>query len=355
LRNHGVSILASSILFQEHHTKENIWKEVEYMKNLRPDFAQFMQLGPLPQTELYKEYKKEGKLCSDIPYEEWHGQHRIWFKHPDFSGKESQKILRKAFEIDFLELGPSVMRMSDTLITGYKYTKKYTDPWKMKRCENLKEFCKKFYSAIDVMKAYLPNQKTKELAREVEEKYKEMFGEKSFQQQMLTKAGLGVAFVENLKLKLLGDVRQPSTYFTYYRKSLLQFLTAPLKGRTLPDMSFNFLELKLKENLTDGRLYLELHGIMDRINGRELYLKMVNYFKKENKSICLDMTKMTQIEDDSLERLVKKLKDFHSRILFYYSKKIAGADDIINQLKARYENISFVEYCHETCEKNLEF
>ena len=63
LRNHGVSILASNILFQEHHTKENIWKEVEYMKNLRPDFTQFMQLGPLPQTALYKEYKENGKLC----------------------------------------------------------------------------------------------------------------------------------------------------------------------------------------------------------------------------------------------------------------------------------------------------
>ncbi|MBI5416717.1 cobalamin B12-binding domain-containing protein [Candidatus Poribacteria bacterium] len=217
LRNHGVSILASSILFQEHHTKENIWKEVEYMKKLRPDFAQFMQLGPLPQTALYKEYKDSGKLCTDIPYEEWHGQYRIWFNHPCFTKKESGEILKKAFKMDFEELGPSVMRMCDTYITGYMYTRKYMDEWKKKRCETLKGFCSKFYTAIDVMKPYLPNKKTGELAKQVEEKYRNIFGKKTASQYALSKIGSSFAFMESMKLKFFGDVRQPSTYITSFR------------------------------------------------------------------------------------------------------------------------------------------
>ncbi len=344
LRNHGVSILASSILFQEHHTKENIWKEVEYMKKLRPDFAQFMQLGPLPQTALYKEYKDSGKLCTDIPYEEWHGQHEIWFNHPCFTKKESSKILKKAFKMDFHELGPSVMRMCDTYITGYMYTRKYADEWKKKRCENLREFCSKFYSAIDVMKQYLPNKKTKELAKQVEEKYRSIFGEKTASQSILTKIGSTLAFVENIKLKVLGDVRQPSTYLTSYRKPLLEFLKAPMKGRALPDMSFNFLELKLKNNLNEGLICLELSGIMDGINFKEFYRKMVNYFNKEDLPIGIDITKMTRFEDDSFERFIKKLKYFHSRILLYYSEKMVQKKELIEKLKAEYKNISFIEY-----------
>lgn len=344
LRNHGVSILASSILFQEHHTKENIWKEVDYMKTLRPDFAQFMQLGPLPQTALYEEYKKKGTLRTDIPYEEWHGQHRIWFDHPHFTRKESQHILEEAFRRDFHELGPSVMRMCETYITGYEHTLRYQDPWKKKRNEQLKKYARNFYSVIDIMKPYLPNKKTKRLALAVEEKYRRMFGQKTAAQEALTKLGQGFAFKENLRLKLFGDVRQPSTYMTSYRKTLLQFLAAPLKGRSLPDMSFNYLELKLKKNFSAEHICIELRGIMDEINCKKLYRRMSHYLKVEHKAIGIDITKMICIEDDSLKKLMQKLEQFHSKIMLYYSETMEGKDKFLAELKANFQNISFVEY-----------
>ena len=344
LRNHGVSILASSILFQEHHTKENIWKEVDYMKDLRPDFAQFMQLGPLPQTALYKEYKEQGKLCTDIPYEEWHGQHRIWFKHPNFTAKESQHILKEAFQRDFHQLGPSIMRMCDTYITGYEYTRRYQDPWKKKRNEKLKEICRDFYPSIDIMKPFLPNRETRKLAREIEGKYRMMLGEKTTVQNALSHLGRGLAFTEHLKLKFIGDVRQPSMHLTSYRTSLLKFLSSPLKGRSLPDMSFNYLELKLKKNWCTEHVCLELCGIMDEINYKKLYRKMSNYLKAGNGSIGIDITKMSCIEDNSLHQLMKKLEYFHSKIKLYYSEKMDGKDEFLAELKASFKNISFIEY-----------
>ncbi len=349
LRNHGVSVLASSILFQEHHTKENIWKEVEYMKALRPDFAQFMQLGPLPQTALYKEYKENGKLRTDMPYEEWHGQHRIWFDHPNFTQKESQHILKEAFQRDFHDLGPSIMRMCDTYITGYEYTLRYQDPWKKKRNEKLKQDSRNFYSAIDIMKPYLPNKNTRMLAMDIEEKYRRILGKKTAAQKSLTKLGQGFAFKEYLKLKFIGDVRQPSTYVTSYRKPLLQFLASPLKGRSLPDMSFNYLELKLKGNMSTEHICLELRGIMDDINCEQLYKRILNYLKTEKKAIGLDITKMKSIEDNSLHNLMKKLQYYHSKIMLYYSEKMEGKDEFIAGLKANFESISFIEYSAVSC------
>lgn len=313
------------------------------MKALRPDFAQFMQLGPLPQTALYKEYKEKGKLRTDMPYEEWHGQHRIWFDHPEFTRRESQHILKEAFQRDFHELGPSIMRMCDTYITGYEYTLKYQDPWKKKRNEKLKQDCRNFYSAIDIMRPYLPNQNTKILAMDIEQKYRRMFGNKTAAQIALTKLGQGFAFKEYLKLKFIGDVRQPSTYVTSFRKPLLQFLAPPLKGRSLPDMSFNYLELKLKRNLSAGHMCLELRGKMDDINCKKLYRRMSNYLKTENKELGIDITKMISIEGDSLHKLMKKLRDFHSKIKLYYSEKMEGKDEFIAGLKANFKNISFIE------------
>ncbi|MBL7049861.1 MAG: cobalamin-dependent protein [Nitrospira sp.] len=344
LRNHGVSILASNILFQEHHTKENIWNEVEYMKTLRPDFAQFMQLGPLPQTELYKEYRDKGKLFTDVPYEEWHGQHRIWFDHPNFTPKESQHILKEAFRRDFHELGPSIMRMCETYITGYGHTLGYQDPWKIRRNKKLKKKAEGLYAAIEIMKPYLPNLKTKGLALTIEEQYKKMLGKKTATQQALVKLGQGLAFKESLKLKFFGDVRQPSTYVTSFRKPLLKFLTSPMKGRSMPDMSFNSLELKFKLNLSTEHVCLELRGIMDDINSTKLYRRMAAYLEKENKTIGIDITKMRCIDNDSLHRLMEKLQQFHSKIRLYYSEKMEGQDEFLTELKASYENISFVEY-----------
>ncbi len=222
LRNHGVSILASTILFQEHHDKETLWEDVDYTLDLRPDFVQFMQLGPLPVTELYKDYKAKGLLREDIPYEEWHGQHRLWFKHPHFTHEESETILRQAFKKDFHEMGPSILRMAETYLQGYQYTKRYRDdPWLKIRNEQLKHSAERFYSVLDTMKLFMPNTKTRGLAQNVINKYREEFGPKTARQAALSKIATACALKEAAKLKLIGDVRQPKTIYTQYNRPVL--------------------------------------------------------------------------------------------------------------------------------------
>jgi len=344
LKNHGVSILASSILFQEHHDRENIWKEVDYMLELAPDFTQFMELGPLPQTALYNEYKEAGKLLTDVPYEEWHGQDKIWFKHPNFSRDETSKIIKEAFKKDFQELGPSILRMSDTYIRGYLYTKKYDDPWMKARNEKLKEFCKEFYPVLEAMKPYLPSEASRALMREVEKNYIDVFGDKTLKMQALTKLAQGLAFKENLLLKTIGDVRQPPTFATPYRKPLLQFFTSPLKGRALPNMSFNFLEVKLKENMPGKPVCLELYGIMDKTNVKKLSMKISKYLKKENVVLSLDIVNMTRFEDDSLAKLFKKLKNFDSMLNIYYNSSTAKEfSNSVEKIKEEFQRVSFFD------------
>jgi len=343
LKNHGISILASNILFQEHHTKENIWEEVAYMKKLAPDFTQFMELGPLPKTALYDEYDEAGKLLHDVPFEEWHGQDKIWFKHPNFSRDETSGIIKEAFRRDFHELGPSILRMCDTYMKGYLHTSKYSDPWKLARNEELKTFCKSFYPLLDAMKPYLPSKASKEYLREVEGKYKQIFGQKSLADKALTKVVRTLAFKENILLNVAGDVRQPPTFSTTYRKPLLQFFTAPMQGRALPDMSFNFLEVKLKENLPGKPVRLELYGIMDEINVKKLSVKIAKYFKKEQKSIALDIGHITKADGKSLIKLFEKSKDFHSIMALYYDSNTKELAETLEFMKNEFRQVSFVE------------
>ena len=76
LRSRGICVMTSIILFAEHHDQETIAEDIDFAVELKSDYVQFMQLGPIPGTALYDEYRKAGKLLTDIPYEEQHGQDR---------------------------------------------------------------------------------------------------------------------------------------------------------------------------------------------------------------------------------------------------------------------------------------
>lgn len=338
LRNHGVSILASTILFQEHHDKETLWEDVNYTLDLRPDFVQFMQLGPLPQTALYKEYKEKGLLHKDIPYEEWHGQHRLWFRHPNFTQEESEVILRQAFQKDLHELSPSVMRMSETYMQGYKHTLKYDDPWLKVRNQQLKLACKRFYPLLDAMKVFMPNAKTKKIAERVIKEYQEVFGPKTAKEKLLSKVGLFCAAKETLKIKYFGDVRQPKTIYTKYPNPTFKLFPETIKGKLLPELSPNLLEIKLKEAFSGSHVQLELHGILDSINVETLRARINNFFDKEKGNITLNITNVEKIEDDSLYKLMKQLEGFHSRIKLLYSEKAESISKMIEEIKLDFDS-----------------
>ena len=93
LRKRGVSVMTSIILFTEEHDKRTIWDDVDFGIELNSDYLQYMQLGPIPGTKLYKDYEQEGKLDDSVPLMERHGQDRIWFHHPHFTGDESREYL----------------------------------------------------------------------------------------------------------------------------------------------------------------------------------------------------------------------------------------------------------------------
>ncbi len=342
LKNHGISILASTILFQEHHDKDSIWEDIDYTLDLRPDFVQFMQLGPLPVTDLYKEYKNNGLLKEDIPYEEWHGQHRIWFKHAHFTPKDSEIYLRKAFQKDYHELGPSILRMADTYMRGYIYTKKYQPPWAKMRNNQLRELCEKFYPVLGIMKLYLPNTKTKQYAKSLIRQYSEVFGAKTLQQKLTSQAALLCSIKESVRLNIFGDIKQPKTVYTKYNRPSFKLFTETLTGRII-DVSPNLLEMKLGNVLASNHTYIELHGILDSINVEALRDKIAGFFDSEKWDITLNLANMQKIEDNSLYDLVVQLEQFHSCIKLVYSAKMKDISNIIDEINLNFsKNIQCV-------------
>jgi radical SAM superfamily enzyme YgiQ (UPF0313 family) len=216
LRQRGVSVMASSILFLEHHDPESIWEDVDYAISLEPDYLQFMQLGPMPGTALHDAYLRAGKILGDVPYSEQHGQDQIWFEHPEFTRDSSRAVLKAAFQRDYRQSGASLLRSIDTLLRGYRYALEHADPRVRRRAES--------FTLTPQMRLFLPaarllaaNRATTDLAKQLKSEYRALFGRRSIKELAVTIAVTCLAAAEWAKLKFVSDARQPSKNLKRYR------------------------------------------------------------------------------------------------------------------------------------------
>ena len=127
LRQHGIRVQGSTIVGLEHHTPENIGEEIEYAVAHNTDFHQFMLYTPVPGTPLYQEMKDQGRLLQDIDPADIHGQFKFNFIHAAISREDSKKFLDWAFWRDFEANGPSLYRICQTMLQGWKRYKDYPE------------------------------------------------------------------------------------------------------------------------------------------------------------------------------------------------------------------------------------
>jgi radical SAM superfamily enzyme YgiQ (UPF0313 family) len=125
LREHGL----------EHHTPANIAEEIEHAISHETDFHQFMLYTPVPGTPLYAEMREQGRMLDSVDLADIHGQFKFNFKHAAISRDDSQRFLDFAFWHDFERNGPSLYRMCETMLKGWKRYRDYPDPRVRERFE----------------------------------------------------------------------------------------------------------------------------------------------------------------------------------------------------------------------------
>jgi len=127
LREHGIRVQGSTIIGLEHHTPDNIIMEIEHAVSHDTDFHQFMLYTPVPGTPLYQQMSEEGRMLRDVDFADVHGQFKFNFKHAAISRDDSKRFLDWAFWRDFEINGPSLYRISRTLLAGWKRYKDWPD------------------------------------------------------------------------------------------------------------------------------------------------------------------------------------------------------------------------------------
>jgi hypothetical protein len=128
LRSHGIRVQGSTIIGLEHHTPDNIEEEIEHAVSHDADFHQFMLYTPVPGTPLYFEMKEQGRLLENVDLADIHGQFKFNFQHEAISREDSKWLLDWAFLRDFQRNGPSLYRMCQTMLQGWRRYHDDPDP-----------------------------------------------------------------------------------------------------------------------------------------------------------------------------------------------------------------------------------
>lgn len=220
LRSRGISVLASGILCLDHHTPDNIQQDIDFLVGLEADLVQFMLFTPLPVTALYLEHKRRGLLREDLPFEEWHGQKMLAWRHPHFPGDSAEKWINAAFRQDYEENGSSIHRLVDTTFQGYL---RLAAMDKRDRClehrmQNLARQTRLWSCILPTVAKYAVNEREREQAVELQRKINSVLP-RTIGERFLSVAGRLLAARWQLRVKMRGDAIQPATIVTRYQRN----------------------------------------------------------------------------------------------------------------------------------------
>ncbi len=219
LRDRGIIVLASGILCAEHHTPDNIAKDINFMVELESDFVQFMLLTPLPVTGLYMDQKRRGLLRDDLPFEEWHGQQELSFRHPSFPGDSAAQWLRHAFQEDYRRNSSSMTRVMDTTMRGYDRLHSLGDLPPILEARRLKmtKRLQDWASIVGVIRKYPVNNLESERGKVLDQELRKRIPQTPARRaERLLASSLAAAWL--LRIKMFGDRIQPGTIVTRYRR-----------------------------------------------------------------------------------------------------------------------------------------
>lgn len=219
MRDRGIIVLASGILCQEHHTHENIQIDIDFLVGLEADLVQFMLLTPLPVTALYQDHKRRGLLREDLPFEEWHGQKYLTFRHPEFPGDSSDKWIWSAFRKDYEVNSSSMYRVVETVFRGYRSLAALPqrDACLETRMEQFRRRTLEYAGILPLVSKYAVNEIERTRATTLDREIAKLLGKPSMKERLRRVVIQALALRWKLRCRLFGDGIQPPTIVTKFK------------------------------------------------------------------------------------------------------------------------------------------
>jgi anti-anti-sigma regulatory factor len=221
---------------------------------------------------------------------------------------------RYCFDRDFRELGPSIYRVAETMLTGYLKHKDSDSAFLRLKAARYARELRSAYPVYLPGELFSPTLRTRAMVHALKKRVHAALGKPAFSNIFMSLGAVAAALWTSLKLR----------FNLFQNPSLLR------KGWRLPPEPFTreWLEVKLAQyNVPqklsvlveeyDGRrnqLKVRLEGALDRYQGERMAEEMRAYLKETKGKLVLDFEKLKVMEKEAAAAFSQRLAQYRSRV-----------------------------------------
>lgn len=219
LTDFGICTEGSMILGWDFHDPENIFEDIEFYISLHATFDQIVCLIPVPETKLWNELKKEGRLSKDILWEDC-GFYSKWHKFKNFDHEQLWKYEDLALHKAYTTWGPSYLRLFEVHLKGYQKLKDHKNPFLRRKAVDYKKSCKTLYPLLDAIKMFSPSTRVTNISTELKKGYIDEFGKPDTGQKLKSLGVDMITIYRKIQNKIIReDTFQPKCEIYRYNRN----------------------------------------------------------------------------------------------------------------------------------------
>ncbi len=249
LHNMGIRTIGAWICGWDFHDHSNIYEDLNYFVACYPTYEQLTRLSPFPGTALYNKIKKSGRL-RDVPWEDVH----FWSGSQENVALEIHETLNLTeygYDLIYKTWGPSILRKLDVLLRGYEYCLNSDNPiMRDHKSKFFKQQAAVLQSMCGAMDRFAPNGVVRRRVNKIDQKYRELIGEPTAIQRVLSRSMEKRA--KKFKIQNFLDPinrypkQEPAKRYLYLKNEKLTEGDIPYKTELLSKRSFDLRWNKFK-------------------------------------------------------------------------------------------------------------
>lgn len=308
LRENGITILASMIVGFDYQDHQVVAEELDGLLKLEPCLSQFLIYGPTPGTPFYERIQREGRLREDLRKDRDLYAHSCdgftaMVNHPKLSAAEIQGLQKSCFRTDFERLGPSIFRVVDRWLSGYRKLKDSPDPFMRAKAKMFAGDVRNAYPSFLAGKLFGPSAEARRRVRDLEARAYEALGAPTVGERLQSIAATAAAAWTGLCLKL-DWFQHPAPKRTAYRleegwaklwKELPQRFRAPE------------FSMKVEVQPAERAVCLRLEGSLRAMQAQEVWERMRETLAQRRERLVLDLARFKAQESEVFQSMREKL------------------------------------------------
>ncbi|MBL9134784.1 MAG: cobalamin-dependent protein [Verrucomicrobiales bacterium] len=332
-REHGITILTSMIVGFDYQDREVVAEEHAALMKLKPALGQYLIYGPVPSTPFYEKVVRENRLQDvytndkDLFYRRADG-FRTMIKHPTLSPEEIEDIQRWCFEQDFQVLGPSIFRVLEARLLGYRQLKNSANPVLRTKAEYYARELRTSYPVYLAGRLFGPNATIRRWIGDLERDVHAELGQPTAMERLKSIAAIGAAVKTWFTLRF--DLFQhPRLIRTAYRWPDKRWTAFDLWNELQRKVSTPNLSIQVDLQHAKQQVWLRLEGVLSGRDADGLGQRLRESLARSKARLVLDLQRLQWDKIDDLQPLRERLEIYRSRIQLVLPKLTANHPELL--------------------------